>query len=97
MKIMLKKIFGSNRLWHLGLMIIPALLTCCWCNSWLSGLLITLAVACSLEFKDVLWTSKCSFSLLNINKLNWKNFDLLDVLFTLIGGFIAILIYFWMI
>ena len=87
------EILKSNRMWHLSLMVIPSLLTCCWCNSWLSGLLITLAVACSLEFKDVLWTSKCNFSLLNINKLNWKNFDLLDFSFTVIGGGLGVLVY----
>jgi hypothetical protein len=89
----IKEILGSNRLWHLSLMIIPALLCCCWCNSWLSGILISLAVAGSLEFKDVLWSSKYSFSLLNISKLNWKNFDWIDFLFTMIGGSIGILIY----
>lgn len=93
----IKKILGSNRLWHLSLMIIPTLLCCCWCNSWLSGILISLAVAGSLEFKDVLWSSKCSFSLLNINKLNWKNFDLLDFSFTVIGGGLGVLVYLYMI
>src|SRR5574344_2121232 len=93
----IKKIFGSHRLLHLALMIIPALLTCCWCASVLSGVLVTLAVACSLELKDVLWTSKCNLSIYNIGKLNWKNFDLLDFTFTCIGGAISIGIYLYMI
>jgi hypothetical protein len=81
-------------MWHLSLMVIPSLLTCCWCNSWLSGLLITLAVACSLEFKDVLWSSKIDFTLKNILKLKWTVFDLKDWIATIIGGILGLIIFF---
>lgn len=93
----MKKLLGSNRIWHIALMIIPSLITCLLCNSAMSGLITSLAVAGSLEFKDVLWSSKCSFSLLNINKLNWKNFDWIDFLFTVIGGGLGVLVYLYMI
>jgi hypothetical protein len=89
----LKTIIGSNRLWHLSLMVVPALLSCILCDTTLAGIIVSIAVASSLEFKDVLYHSKYSFSLLNIRYLGWNSWDWLDWLFTLIGGVIGSLIY----
>ena len=88
-KEIIKIMFGSNRLYHFLLMILPSFICSLICQNILCGILVSLGVASALEFKDVLWTSKCKFSIKNIKLLNWKNFDLLDFCMTLLGGCVA--------
>lgn len=92
-KEVLEDIFGSNRLWHLGLMIIPSFVSVLVTKTVICGIIVSIATASSLELKDVLWSSKCKFSIKTINQLNWKNWDWLDWLFTMIGGYNGAMIY----
>lgn len=81
----------SHRIYHLGFMLVISFVLSF--ISVIGAVMVIIAVATTLEFKDVLWSSKIDFTLKNILKLKWTAFDLKDWVATIIGGILGIIIY----
>ena len=92
MKNLIKQLMESHRIYHLGFMLVISFALSF--ISVIGAIMVIIAVATTLEFKDVLWSSQVDFTLKNILKLKWTAFDLKDWLATLIGGILGLIIYF---
>ena len=92
MKNLIKQLTKSHRIYHLGFMLIISFVLSF--ISVIGAVMVIIAVATTLEFKDVLWSSKIDFTLKNILKLKWTFFDLKDWIATIIGGILGLIIFF---
>jgi hypothetical protein len=92
MKNLIKQLTKSHRIYHLGFMLIISFILSF--ISIIGNIMVIIAIATTLEFKDVLWSSKIDFTLKNILKLKWTVFDLKDWIATIIGGILGLIIFF---
>ena len=91
MKNLIKNLMESHRLYHLGFMLVISFILSF--ISVIGTIMVIISIATTLEFKDVLWSSKIEFTLKNILKLKWTAFDFKDWFATIIGGVLGIIIY----